>query len=245
MGHKVHPNGFRLGVSRTWNAKWYADRDYTDLLKEDMTIRKLVAQAARQRQRQPGRDRARHQPRDGHRPHRQAGHRHRQGRRQRGGAAPAGRPAHNAQGQAGDQGDPPAGARRGPGGRQHRPAADAPHRLPQGHQAGHPADHEGRRQGREDRRRPAASAAPRWPAASGTRKAASRWARCAPTSATARSTPAPRTARIGVKVWIYRGDVMPERTARRTRPSAAAAAEGPDHVDAQARQAPQGACAAA
>ena len=42
MGHKVHPNGFRLGVSRTWNAKWYADRDYTDLLKEDMTIRRLV-----------------------------------------------------------------------------------------------------------------------------------------------------------------------------------------------------------
>jgi len=42
MGHKVHPYGFRLGVSRTWNAKWYADRDYTDLLKEDMTIRKLV-----------------------------------------------------------------------------------------------------------------------------------------------------------------------------------------------------------
>ena len=42
MGHKVHPNGFRLGVSRTWNAKWYADRDYTDLLREDMKIRKLV-----------------------------------------------------------------------------------------------------------------------------------------------------------------------------------------------------------
>ncbi len=42
MGHKVHPNGFRLGVSRTWNAKWYADRDYTDLLKEDMRIRRLV-----------------------------------------------------------------------------------------------------------------------------------------------------------------------------------------------------------
>ncbi len=42
MGHKVHPNGFRLGVSRTWNAKWYADRDYTDLLKEDMSIRLLV-----------------------------------------------------------------------------------------------------------------------------------------------------------------------------------------------------------
>jgi small subunit ribosomal protein S3 len=44
MGHKVHPNGFRLGVSRTWNAKWYADRDYTALLQEDIAIRKLVSQ---------------------------------------------------------------------------------------------------------------------------------------------------------------------------------------------------------
>ena len=42
MGHKVHPNGFRLGVSRTWNAKWYSDKDYTALLSEDITIRKLV-----------------------------------------------------------------------------------------------------------------------------------------------------------------------------------------------------------
>ena len=152
MGHKVHPNGFRLGVSRTWNAKWYADKDYTDLLKEDMTIRAAGRQAAGQRERQPGRDRAWHQPRHGHRPHRQAGHRHRQGRRQRRVAAPGGRQAHHPQGQAGDQGDPPARARRGPGGRQHRPAAGPPHRLPQGHQAGHPADHEGRRQGRQDLR---------------------------------------------------------------------------------------------
>jgi small subunit ribosomal protein S3 len=43
MGRKVHPYGFRLGVSRTWNAKWYAGRDYTDLLREDITIRQLVA----------------------------------------------------------------------------------------------------------------------------------------------------------------------------------------------------------
>src|ERR1019366_9993430 len=42
MGHKVHPYGFRLGVSRTWTAKWYADKDYTTLLKEDIAIRKLV-----------------------------------------------------------------------------------------------------------------------------------------------------------------------------------------------------------
>jgi small subunit ribosomal protein S3 len=43
MGHKVHPYGFRLGVSRTWNAKWYAGRNYTDLLKEDIAVRALVA----------------------------------------------------------------------------------------------------------------------------------------------------------------------------------------------------------
>jgi len=42
MGHKVHPYGFRLGVSRTWTAKWYADKDYTDLLREDIAIRDLV-----------------------------------------------------------------------------------------------------------------------------------------------------------------------------------------------------------
>jgi small subunit ribosomal protein S3 len=42
MGHKVHPYGFRLGVSRTWTAKWYADKEYTSLLKEDLAIRALV-----------------------------------------------------------------------------------------------------------------------------------------------------------------------------------------------------------
>ena len=42
MGHKVHPYGFRLGVTRTWTAKWYHDKEYTDLLKEDLAIRKLV-----------------------------------------------------------------------------------------------------------------------------------------------------------------------------------------------------------
>ncbi|MFV2063202.1 MAG: 30S ribosomal protein S3 [Chloroflexota bacterium] len=44
MGHKVHPNGFRLGVSRTWNAKWYSDKEYTTLLREDIAIRALVKQ---------------------------------------------------------------------------------------------------------------------------------------------------------------------------------------------------------
>jgi small subunit ribosomal protein S3 len=42
MGHKVHPYGFRLGVTRTWTAKWYHDKEYTALLREDITIRSLV-----------------------------------------------------------------------------------------------------------------------------------------------------------------------------------------------------------
>ena len=42
MGHKVHPYGFRLGVTRTWTAKWYQDKEYTTLLKEDIAIRSLV-----------------------------------------------------------------------------------------------------------------------------------------------------------------------------------------------------------
>jgi small subunit ribosomal protein S3 len=42
MGHKVHPYGFRLGVTRTWTAKWYHDKEYTSLLIEDISIRKLV-----------------------------------------------------------------------------------------------------------------------------------------------------------------------------------------------------------
>jgi small subunit ribosomal protein S3 len=42
MGRKVHPIGFRLGTTRPWLAKWYADRDYTALVREDMRIRELV-----------------------------------------------------------------------------------------------------------------------------------------------------------------------------------------------------------
>jgi small subunit ribosomal protein S3 len=42
VGHKVHPYGFRLGTTRTWTAKWYADKEYTDLLKEDLAIRQLL-----------------------------------------------------------------------------------------------------------------------------------------------------------------------------------------------------------
>ncbi|MBF8264169.1 MAG: small subunit ribosomal protein S3 [Dehalococcoidia bacterium] len=42
MGHKVHPIGFRLGVHRDWLAKWYADKHYTEMLQEDLKIRSTV-----------------------------------------------------------------------------------------------------------------------------------------------------------------------------------------------------------
>src|SRR5438552_882590 len=44
MGRKVHPLGFRLGIIRDWESRWYADRNYTELVHEDNRIRKLVAQ---------------------------------------------------------------------------------------------------------------------------------------------------------------------------------------------------------
>ena len=42
MGHKVHPTGFRLGVVKGWQSRWYAERDYKDLLKEDFKLRQLI-----------------------------------------------------------------------------------------------------------------------------------------------------------------------------------------------------------
>ncbi|HFD39299.1 MAG TPA: 30S ribosomal protein S3 [Anaerolineae bacterium] len=43
MGRKVHPYGFRLGYIRDWKARWYAEGDeYADLLQEDLRIRKLI-----------------------------------------------------------------------------------------------------------------------------------------------------------------------------------------------------------
>lgn len=40
MGQKVHPHGIRLGIVKTWDAKWYADRDFAKNLHEDIKIRK-------------------------------------------------------------------------------------------------------------------------------------------------------------------------------------------------------------
>ncbi len=42
MGQKVHPHGFRLGYIYDWNSKWFADRNYTDQLHEDLSIRRSI-----------------------------------------------------------------------------------------------------------------------------------------------------------------------------------------------------------
>lgn len=44
MGRKVHPVGFRLGIIKDWQSRWYADRGYTDMLHEDVRIRQMVGQ---------------------------------------------------------------------------------------------------------------------------------------------------------------------------------------------------------
>ena len=42
MGQKVHPIGFRLGVIKTWDSRWYSKKNYAALLHEDIKIRKIV-----------------------------------------------------------------------------------------------------------------------------------------------------------------------------------------------------------
>jgi small subunit ribosomal protein S3 len=40
MGQKVHPIGFRLGFNKTWRSRWYAEKDYANLLHEDLALKK-------------------------------------------------------------------------------------------------------------------------------------------------------------------------------------------------------------
>ncbi len=42
MGQKVHPLGFRLGYVKTWSSRWFAEKDYAHLLHEDLRIRTMV-----------------------------------------------------------------------------------------------------------------------------------------------------------------------------------------------------------
>jgi small subunit ribosomal protein S3 len=40
MGQKVHPTGFRLGFNKTWRSRWYAEKEYANLLHEDLVLKK-------------------------------------------------------------------------------------------------------------------------------------------------------------------------------------------------------------
>lgn len=42
MGHKVHPLGFRLGIVKDWETHWFAEKDYTRLLHEDIGLRRMI-----------------------------------------------------------------------------------------------------------------------------------------------------------------------------------------------------------
>jgi small subunit ribosomal protein S3 len=42
LGQKVNPNGFRLGIIKPWHARWYADKGYTQLVHEDLEIRSTI-----------------------------------------------------------------------------------------------------------------------------------------------------------------------------------------------------------
>ncbi|MDH3596393.1 MAG: 30S ribosomal protein S3 [Rhodospirillales bacterium] len=48
MGHKVNPIGLRLGINRTWDSRWYADRGYGDMLHDDLEIRKVLRKRLQQ-----------------------------------------------------------------------------------------------------------------------------------------------------------------------------------------------------
>ncbi|MDQ0317174.1 30S ribosomal protein S3 [Amorphus orientalis] len=49
MGHKVNPIGLRLGINRTWDSRWFADRgDYGRLLHEDLRIRTVLLEELKQ-----------------------------------------------------------------------------------------------------------------------------------------------------------------------------------------------------
>ena len=42
MGRKVHPYGFRVGITKHWQARWFSERQYTELVHEDLKMRRII-----------------------------------------------------------------------------------------------------------------------------------------------------------------------------------------------------------
>ena len=51
MGQKIHPVGLRLGITRTWDSRWFEKKHYIDWLHEDVAIRKYLRTHGRARPR--------------------------------------------------------------------------------------------------------------------------------------------------------------------------------------------------
>jgi len=47
VGQKVNPIGLRLGISKTWNSKWFAEKDYAEQLKQDLDIQSFIKKRLR------------------------------------------------------------------------------------------------------------------------------------------------------------------------------------------------------
>ena len=47
MGQKTHPYGFRLGYNKTWKSRWFADKEYADLVHEDVELRRELKKRLR------------------------------------------------------------------------------------------------------------------------------------------------------------------------------------------------------
>ena len=43
MGQKINPHGFRLGITTDWKSRWYADNQYAEYVKEDVAIRRMLS----------------------------------------------------------------------------------------------------------------------------------------------------------------------------------------------------------
>lgn len=48
MGQKIHPNGLRVGIIRDWESKWYAEKEYASFLHEDIRIREYIEKRLRE-----------------------------------------------------------------------------------------------------------------------------------------------------------------------------------------------------
>ena len=233
MGQKTHPYAFRLGIVNDWKSRWYSDKEYTQLVNEDWKIRDYLegelqrgAVSRIELERSRGRveielftarpgvvigrkgaeaERLRAGPRETDRPPDQAERERDQGRRNR-------RPT----------------ARQ-----RHRRPDRQPHRFSTGHEACRSDRHEGRRRRRPSGVSRVVSVEPTSAGASGTAKVEYRCTRSGPTSTTGPPRREPRLDAIGVKVWVYKGDVVTSLKATREKIAAEAALASGDRAGAE------------